>query len=207
MRFTTRAFQPGPYSIQWRKPPLSNGICHAANGDEALWRSIGLREYANKPWPLWGRGVVDLRPKVAASMVAGRLLRHALKEALKIIRMTPCEHKIGMCQCPFERFMFYQDPDAQWHPWLMCLLASTTTREGSWFLEASLILHLETSSVNMDNNINWTTSCDYGGEGPKAENEAHLEHFVYMVVKPLPGCISPTELAAIKARPAEPMAI
>ena len=42
------------------------------------------------------------------------------------------------------------------------------------------------TATNIDNNINWTTSCDYGGEGPTREDEAHLEHFVYLAVKPLP---------------------
>ena len=49
------------------------------------------------------------------------------------------------------------------------------------------ILQLESYSVNIDNNINWTQSCDYGGEGPKSEDNAHVEHFVYLAVKPLPS--------------------
>ena len=68
----------------------------------------------------------------------------------------------------------------------MALLASTATREGARIMEASLILHLEDKAVNIENNMNWTTSCDYGGEGPKCDDEAHLEHFVYLAVKPLP---------------------
>ena len=61
-------------------------------------------------------------------------------------------------------------------------------------MEASLILQLETKVVNMSNNINWTTSCDYGGEGRQPAEEAHLEHYVYLAVKPLPR--SPWDEAA-----------
>ena len=117
-------------------------------------------------------------------MVAGRLLRHALQAAVRMIREVPCQHKIGMCRCPHERFLFYQE--SKWKPWLLALLASTTTREGAYMLEASLIFHLEQRSTNIENNINWTTSCDYGGEGPKHDGEAHTEHFVYLAVVPLP---------------------
>ena len=53
-------------------------------------------------------------------------------------------------------------------------------------MEASLILHLEEKRLNIEHNLNWTTSCDYGGEGPKGLAEAHLEHYVYLAVKPLP---------------------
>ena len=53
-------------------------------------------------------------------------------------------------------------------------------------MEASLIFQLEDKSVNIENNINWTNSCDYGGEGPNPVDEAHLEHYVYLAVKPLP---------------------
>ena len=58
----------------------------------------------------------------------------------------------------------------------MALLASAQTREGAAMMEASLILQLEHRSLNIANNINWTTSCDYGGEGP---NAAHGEQYVY----------------------------
>ena len=51
-------------------------------------------------------------------------------------------------------------------------------------MEASLILQLEDKAVNIENNINWTISCDYGGEGRKQDE--HFEHFVYLAVKPLP---------------------
>ena len=120
-------------------------------------------------------------------MVAGRILRHALQAAMKMIRDTRCEHKIGMCRCPYDRFFFYQEPDSRWKPWLLALLASTTTREGANIMEASLIFQLEDKSVNIEHNMNWTTSCDYGGEGPNhATDEAHLEHYVYLAVKPLP---------------------
>ena len=134
---------------------------------------------------MWGRGAVDLSPKTRASVVAGKLLRHALSEAKRIINMTACEHKIGMCRCAHERFMLYQEPDSPWQPWLMCLLGSTSIREGSWFLEASLILELETNSVNIHNNINWMKSCDYGGEGPNKDDEANVQHYVYLAVRPL----------------------
>ena len=50
-------------------------------------------------------------------------------------------------------------------------------------MEASLILLLENEAVNIENNINWTVSTDYGGEGPR--HDPHLEHFVYVAVKPL----------------------
>ena len=53
-------------------------------------------------------------------------------------------------------------------------------------MEASLIFQLEDKSVNIENNINWTTSCDYGGEGHNPVDVAHLEHYVYLAVKPLP---------------------
>ena len=53
-------------------------------------------------------------------------------------------------------------------------------------LEASLILQLEEKAVNMQNNINWTVSCDYGGEGGRMHHEAHLKHYVYVALKPLP---------------------
>ena len=46
-------------------------------------------------------------------MVADRLLRHAMDEARRIIKMVACEHNIGMCKCPYERFMFYQNDDAE----------------------------------------------------------------------------------------------
>ena len=53
-------------------------------------------------------------------------------------------------------------------------------------MEASLILHLEDKAVNIDNSINWTLSCDYGGEGNNNPEEAFREHYVYIAVKPLP---------------------
>ena len=45
----------------------------------------------------------------------------------------------------------------------------------------SHILQIEANSVNMENNINWAMSCDCGGEGPTADDEAHVEHFVYLL--------------------------
>ena len=135
---------------------------------------------------MWGRGVIDLRPNAGPGMVEGRLLRHALAAAIQLIRNTPCEHKIGICRCPYVRFFGYQEPDSRWSPWLLALLASTTTREGASMMEASLILQLERMAVNIENNINWTISCDYGGEGRKKDDEAHFEHYVYLAVKPLP---------------------
>ena len=99
--------------------------------------------------------------------------------------MVPCEHKIGMCQCPHERFMFYQSDETDWQPWLMCLLASTWTREGSFFLEASLIFEFERTNTSIHNNINWLKSCDFGGEGPRAVHGQLQEHFVYLAVTPI----------------------
>ena len=166
-------------------PHISKGFDHA--GDGALWRWVAVHEHSRKTWPLWGRGVVDLRPQTnARSMVAGSLLRHAFSKAKRIINMAACEHKIGMCRCPYTGFTFYQESAVRWQPVLMCLLGSTSTREGSWYLEAALILELETNSVNINHNINWTSSCDYEGEGPTADDESHCEHYVYLAVRPLP---------------------
>ena len=120
----------------WPMPPISKGFDNV--GDGAPWRHIAVAQVHKKQWPMWGRGVTDLRPKARSSMVAGRLLRHAIKEAIRMIRNTRCEHKIGMCLCPYERFFYYQEPDSRWRPWLLALLASTTTREGSNIMEASL---------------------------------------------------------------------
>ena len=54
-------------------------------------------------------------------------------------------------------------------------------------MEANLILQLEDKAVNIENNMNWTTSCDYGGEGPPPSADgAHIEHYVYLAIKPLP---------------------
>ena len=180
--------------VPWDMPGISTGFDHV--GDGAKWRSIAVAEHYKMPWPLWGRGVIDLRPKTKSDMVAGRLLRHARATAVKMIRGERCEHKIGMCRCPYERFFYYQEADSKWKPWLLVLLASTTTREGANMMEASLTLQLEQMELNIDNNINWTTSCDYGGEGPKHDDEAHREHFVYLAVAPLPRLIRPITTAA-----------
>ena len=88
----------------WPLPKISKGFDNV--GDGAPWRTIAVPQYNKKPWPMWGRGVTDLRPKVRSAMVAGRLLRHAFQAAMKMIRNTRCEHKIGMCRCPYERFFF-----------------------------------------------------------------------------------------------------
>ena len=61
---------------------------------------------------------------------------------------------------------------------------------------ASLIFHLETSSVNMEHNYNWATSADYGGEGPNPEEDAHVEHYVYLAVRPLPRVHARTAASA-----------
>ena len=87
---------------QWPMPPISEGYDNV--GDGAPWRSIAVGQYHRMSWPLWGRGVTDLRPKTGSGMVAGRLLRHALEAAIRMIREVPCEQKIGMCRCPHERF-------------------------------------------------------------------------------------------------------
>ena len=68
-------------------------------------------------------------------MVTGRLMRHAVNEAQKMIRSVACEHKIGMCRCPYDRLFFYQEPGSRCSPWLIVLLASTTRREGAALLE------------------------------------------------------------------------
>ena len=67
-------------------------------------------------------------------------------------------------------------------------------------MEAALIFHLEYSCLNIDNNYNWTVSRDYGGEGPDKEHEAHNEHFVYIVVKPLLPKTAEERQAAASAR-------
>ena len=164
-------------------PVISKGFDNVDDG--APWRQIAVAQNARKPWPMWGRCVTDLRPNDGSAMVAGRLLRYALSAAIRMIRSTRCEHKIGMCRCPYVRFTLYQDEDSRWSPWLLALLASTTTREGGNMMEASLILHLENKSVDLENNRNWTTSCDYGGEGPSCTGEADQEHYIYLAVKPL----------------------
>ena len=128
-------------------------------------------------------------------------MRHAVAQAMRMVGGVACEHKIGMCRCPHDRFFFYQAPDSRWKPWLLALLASTTTREGANIMEASLILQLEQRATNIDNNINWTTSCDYGGEGPKWEGEAHIEHFVYLAVVPLPRLDQPVDMENTSRKP------
>ena len=67
-------------------------------------------------------------------------------------------------------------------------------------MEASIIFHIEQDGMNIDNNYNWTVSMDYGGEGPKHEDQAHLEHFVYIALKPLPPRTSEEKEAAHSAR-------
>ena len=174
------------HPIAYARPPISTGYNHVVDG--APWRSVAIKEKARMAWPLWGRGIVDLRPvrpPGRPAMVPGKQLRHAMDEAKRIIRMTACEHKVGMCKCPYDRFIMYQSDESSWQPWVMCLLGSTTTREGSFFLEASLIYEFERGSTNIDHNINWLMSCDYGGEGPRAKDEAHEEHFVYVAVRPI----------------------
>ena len=133
-------------------------------------------------------------------MLIGRLMREAIREAATMIRNTPCEHKIGMCRCPHERFWFYQEPKQSWKPWLMGLLASADTREAAFTMEASLIFYFEHDGLNIRNNYNWTVSKDYGGEGPKHEDQAHLEHFVYIALKPLPPRTIEERVAAESAR-------
>ena len=63
-------------------------------------------------------------------------------------------------------------------------------------MEASLIFQLEDKSVNIENNMNWTTSCDYGGVGRNHVVEAHLVHYVYLAVKPLPRRLGDEAAAA-----------
>ena len=33
-------------------------------------------------------------------------------EAKRIIRILACEHKVGMCKCPYDGFMLYQDVES-----------------------------------------------------------------------------------------------
>ena len=188
---------PGPVNkLTWPKPavPKRSGD----GGDGALWRKIEVYRYSKKSWREWGSGVVDLRPR--KKMLTGRLMREAIREAATMIRNTPCEHKIGMCRCPHERFWCYQEPNQSWKPWLMGLLASADTREGAFTMEASLIFYFEHDGLNIHNNYNWTVSKDYGGEGPKHEDQAHLEHFVYIALKPLPPRNFEEREAAASAR-------
>ena len=114
-------------------------------------------------------------------MPAGLLVRHAVAQAMKMVGGVACEHQIGMCHCPYERF---QEPNSRWSPSLIALLASTSTREGASILEASLIHHFECTAVNIAHNRNWKTSSAYSCEGPNRDSEAH-EHFVYIAVKPV----------------------
>ena len=94
--------------------------------------------------------------------------------------MAACEHKISTCVCPYERWREYRNQ--VWQPWLIALIGSTSTQGAADMLEASLILHFEHTTVNQAYNYNWTTSCTYGGEGPRSE--AH-EYFIYIALKPL----------------------
>ena len=123
----------GPPKTAYPRPPISTGQFNVVQ-DGAPWRTILVKEKAKQVWPRWGRGVVDLRGHGRVPMVAGRILRHAIAEASRIIRMTACEHKVGMCKCPHARFMFYQSDESEWQPWVLCLLASTNTREASFYL-------------------------------------------------------------------------
>ena len=154
------------------------GTGHCGGKSKSIGTQKNLRE--------WGSGVVDLRPR--KNMVTGKLMRNAIREAETMIRNIPCEHKIGMCRCPHERFWCYQEPNQSWKPWLMGLLASADTREGAFTMEASLIFYFEHDGLNINNNYNWTVSKDYGGEGPirQCPYEAPEPHFVYIALKPLP---------------------
>ena len=67
-------------------------------------------------------------------------------------------------------------------------------------MEASLIFYFEQDGLNIHNNYYWTVSKDYGGEGPKHEDQAHLEHFVYIALKPLPPRTIEERVAAESAR-------
>jgi len=64
----------------YARPPISTGHLNVVH-DGARWRTILIKEKSKKPWPLWGRGVVDLRPHNRVPMVAGRILLHALEVA------------------------------------------------------------------------------------------------------------------------------
>ena len=86
----------------------------------------------------------------------------------------------------------------------MVLLASTKTREGADMMEAGIILHFEATSENIQHNYNWTTSADYGGEGPIREDEEHLEQYVYLALKPLPQSFDEWT-AASAHQPEEPI--
>ena len=121
-------------------------------------------------------------------MVPGKLMRDAMDKAEEMIGMTPCEHKIGFCTDPYERFLEYQAPERRWKPWLLGLLAKTKSEEGAMMLEAILIYELERSGLNIHRNYNYTIKKNYGGEGPITQSpiEAPEPHFVYIALKPLP---------------------
>ena len=126
-------------------------------------------------------------------------MRHAVAQAMKMVGSVACEHHIGMCHCPYERFNLYQEPNSQWRPSLIALLASTQTEEGASILEDSLVLHFECTAVNIEHNYNWKTGSAYRYEGP-SESGPHY-HFVYIAVKQLP----PTAAAASAHPPLEPI--
>ena len=54
-------------------------------------------------------------------------------------------------------------------------------------LEAHLIFFLEREAVNpIGSNMNWLMDPKDGGEGPTREDEAHIEHYVYLALTPDP---------------------
>ena len=132
-------------------------------------------------------------------MPAGLLVRHAVAQAMKMVGGVACEHHIGTCHCPYERFHLYQEPNSQWRPSLIALLASTNTQEGARILESSLILHFECTAVNIEHNYNLKTRSAYRYSDPSESGPRY--HFVYIAVKQLP----PTAAAASAHPPLEPI--
>ena len=124
-------------------------------------------------------------------------MRNAIKEAVAMIRDTPCEHKIGSCRCPYEQFQTYQGLH-QWKPWILALLATTDTRGEADMMEAAIIHHLEYSRLNFENNCNYRMCLDYTRYA--CEDEAHREHYVYLALKPLPPQTVEERVAAASAQ-------
>ena len=117
-------------------------------------------------------------------MSAHELMTHALREAVYLIRQTPCEHRIGSTRCPFKELNAYWQPVARaFKPWLMVLLASTPTRGVADIIETSIIFHLEFSGLNIENNLNFS---GYPFSRRVDDDELDLEYYVYIALKELP---------------------
>ena len=117
---------------------------------------------------------------------------HAVHEAMRMIREVPCEHHVGMCRCPYERYEFYWRPDSRrpFKPWVMALLACTSTLEGAIMMQAGIMYHIEATRLNRANSYNCMTcdenSADFGAEDVNLKSHAaHRQHYVYIALKPL----------------------